>query len=220
MRVLFVQGAHAVLLRPACWERHGLKPWIEAAAKRLHRVKLVVQDQHLGPTVFYLECGRTIPAIYDTLFKSSAQTMLTRGRSQAPRREDHTPRSLYELPAVFVDTTSLSFYGEVGRPRVHDDSMLTLVSGSRSSSNLRTSRRHRQPTNAPAVVAKTALATAGAIGGSPGSPTPPGGLSGGNHVHVYRRHLSHRQQGIIAKLSCTILPSRIVTSPLSAAVRP
>jgi len=42
LRVLFVQGAHAVLLRPACWERHGLKPWIEAAAKRLHRIKLII----------------------------------------------------------------------------------------------------------------------------------------------------------------------------------
>lgn len=42
LRVLFVQGAHAVLLRPACWERHGLKHWIEAAAKRLHRIKLVI----------------------------------------------------------------------------------------------------------------------------------------------------------------------------------
>jgi transposase len=42
LRVLFVQGAHAVLMRPACWERHGLKHWIEAAAKRLHPIKLVI----------------------------------------------------------------------------------------------------------------------------------------------------------------------------------
>jgi transposase len=42
LRVLFVQGAHAVLMRPACWERYGLKHWIEAAAKRLHRIKLVI----------------------------------------------------------------------------------------------------------------------------------------------------------------------------------
>jgi transposase len=36
LRSLFVQAARVVLLRPASWERYGLKPWIEAAAKRLH----------------------------------------------------------------------------------------------------------------------------------------------------------------------------------------
>ena len=25
-----------MLIRPKSWERHGLKPWIEAAKKRLH----------------------------------------------------------------------------------------------------------------------------------------------------------------------------------------
>jgi Transposase IS116/IS110/IS902 family len=36
LRVLFVQPAWAVLLKPKSWERYGLKPWIEAAKKRLH----------------------------------------------------------------------------------------------------------------------------------------------------------------------------------------
>jgi transposase len=36
LRVLFVQAAWVVLIRPKSWERHGLKPWIEAAKKRLH----------------------------------------------------------------------------------------------------------------------------------------------------------------------------------------
>jgi transposase len=36
LRTLFVQAARVVLLRPRLWERCGLKPWIEAAAKRLH----------------------------------------------------------------------------------------------------------------------------------------------------------------------------------------
>jgi transposase len=36
LRVLFVQGAWVVLMRPQSWERYGLKPWIEAAKKRLH----------------------------------------------------------------------------------------------------------------------------------------------------------------------------------------
>ena len=36
LRVLFVQAAWVVLIKPKLWERHGLKPWIEAARKRLH----------------------------------------------------------------------------------------------------------------------------------------------------------------------------------------
>ena len=36
LRVLFVQAAWVVLIKPKSWERHGLKPWIAAAKKRLH----------------------------------------------------------------------------------------------------------------------------------------------------------------------------------------
>ena len=36
LRVLFVQAAWVVLIKPKSWERYGLKPWIEAARKRLH----------------------------------------------------------------------------------------------------------------------------------------------------------------------------------------
>jgi len=36
LRVLFVQAAWVVLIKPKSWERHGLKPWLEAAKKRLH----------------------------------------------------------------------------------------------------------------------------------------------------------------------------------------
>ena len=35
LRVLFVQAAWVELIKPKSWERHGLKPWIEAAKKRL-----------------------------------------------------------------------------------------------------------------------------------------------------------------------------------------
>jgi transposase len=42
LRVLFVQAAWVVLIRPKSWERHGLKPWIEAARKRLHRNVLAI----------------------------------------------------------------------------------------------------------------------------------------------------------------------------------
>jgi len=33
--VLFVQAAWVVLIKPKSWQRHGLKPWLEAAKKRL-----------------------------------------------------------------------------------------------------------------------------------------------------------------------------------------
>jgi transposase len=42
LRVLFVQAAWVVLIKPKIWERYGLKPWIEAAKKRLHHNVLAV----------------------------------------------------------------------------------------------------------------------------------------------------------------------------------
>ena len=42
LRVLFVQAAWVVLIKPQSWERHGLKPWIEAAKKRLHHNVLAI----------------------------------------------------------------------------------------------------------------------------------------------------------------------------------
>jgi len=42
LRVLFVQAAWVVLIKPQSWERHGLKSWIEAAKKRLHRNALAI----------------------------------------------------------------------------------------------------------------------------------------------------------------------------------
>src|SRR6188472_864485 len=42
LRVLFVQAAWVVLIRPKSWERHGLKAWIEAAKKRLHHNVLAI----------------------------------------------------------------------------------------------------------------------------------------------------------------------------------
>jgi transposase len=42
LRVLFVQTAWVVLIKPKSWERHGLKSWIEAAKKRLHRNVLAI----------------------------------------------------------------------------------------------------------------------------------------------------------------------------------
>ena len=42
LRVLFVQAAWVVLIRSKNWERYGLKPWIEAAKKRLHHNVLAI----------------------------------------------------------------------------------------------------------------------------------------------------------------------------------
>ena len=42
LRVLFVQAAWVVLVKPQMWERYGLKDWIEAARKRLHRNVLAI----------------------------------------------------------------------------------------------------------------------------------------------------------------------------------
>jgi transposase len=42
LRVLFVQAARVVLIQPKSWERYGLKQWIEAARKRLHRNVLAI----------------------------------------------------------------------------------------------------------------------------------------------------------------------------------
>jgi transposase len=42
LRVLFVQAAWVVLIRSKSWERYGLKAWIEAAKKRLHRNVLAI----------------------------------------------------------------------------------------------------------------------------------------------------------------------------------
>jgi transposase len=48
LRMLFVQAARAVLLRPQSWKKHGLKSWIEAAARRLNRFKLAIALARLG----------------------------------------------------------------------------------------------------------------------------------------------------------------------------
>ena len=42
LRVLFVQAAWVVLIKPKIWEHHGLKSWIEAAKKRLHHNVLAI----------------------------------------------------------------------------------------------------------------------------------------------------------------------------------
>src|SRR5438876_12186860 len=42
LRALFVQSAWVVLIRIKDWDRYGLKTWIDAAKKRLHRNVLAI----------------------------------------------------------------------------------------------------------------------------------------------------------------------------------
>jgi transposase len=42
LRMLFIQGARAILLHPTSWAKHSFGPWLTAAARRLHRNVLVV----------------------------------------------------------------------------------------------------------------------------------------------------------------------------------
>jgi len=42
LRVLFVQGARAILLRQKSWAKHSFGSWLTAAARRLHRNVLTV----------------------------------------------------------------------------------------------------------------------------------------------------------------------------------
>ena len=42
LRMLFIQGARAVLLHPTSWAKHSFGPWLTAAARRLHHNVLTV----------------------------------------------------------------------------------------------------------------------------------------------------------------------------------
>jgi transposase len=69
LRVLFVQAAWVVLIKPQSWDRHGLKPWLEAAKKRLHHNVLAIARSaaitlgfHTVDQIFPCSCS-SIPAI-------------------------------------------------------------------------------------------------------------------------------------------------------------
>ena len=42
LRMLFVQGARAILLRPKSWAKQSFGPWLTTAARRLHRNILTI----------------------------------------------------------------------------------------------------------------------------------------------------------------------------------
>ena len=49
-----------MLIKPKIWERHGLKPWIEAAKKRLHHNVLAIalaKELRASPGTFWLMAG-------------------------------------------------------------------------------------------------------------------------------------------------------------------
>jgi len=51
LRVLFVQAAWVVLIKPNSSQRHGLKPWLEAAKKRLHHNVLAIALANSSPAL-------------------------------------------------------------------------------------------------------------------------------------------------------------------------
>ena len=61
LRVLFVQAAWVVLIKPKSWDRHGLKPWLEAAKKRLHHNVLAIALANKRARIV-LAHGRTFEA--------------------------------------------------------------------------------------------------------------------------------------------------------------
>jgi transposase len=65
LRVLFVQAAWVVLIKPKSWHRHGLKPWLEAAKKRLHHNVLAIALANKLARIAWsvLAHGRTFEAI-------------------------------------------------------------------------------------------------------------------------------------------------------------
>jgi transposase len=64
LRVLFVQAAWVVLVKPTSWERHGLKAWIESAKKRLHHNVLAIALANKLARIAWsvLACGRAFEA--------------------------------------------------------------------------------------------------------------------------------------------------------------
>ena len=98
LRVLFVQAAWVVLIKPQSWERHGLRQWIEAAKKRLHRNVLAIALANKLARIAWsvLARGRTFearPAWHKPLSLREELTVTCRGL-----REDET-RWRFGLPA-------------------------------------------------------------------------------------------------------------------------
>ena len=74
LRVLFVQAAWAVLIKPKSWERHGFKSWLETARKRLHYNVLAIALANKLARIAWsiLAHGRTFEA--SKIDEATAQT--------------------------------------------------------------------------------------------------------------------------------------------------
>src|SRR5215813_2800734 len=81
LRALFVQAAWVVLIKPKSWERYGLKPWIEAAKRRLHHNVLAIALANKLARIAWsvLARGRGFEA---RLIASAAQPVLSRRNEQ------------------------------------------------------------------------------------------------------------------------------------------
>jgi transposase len=64
LRVLFVQAAWVVLIKPKSWERHGFKSWIEATRKRLHHNVLALVNKLARIAWSVLARGRGFEATF------------------------------------------------------------------------------------------------------------------------------------------------------------
>ena len=66
LRVLFVQAAWVVLIKPQTWERYGLKQWITAAKSRLHPNVLANKLARIAWAVLSKDCDSKCEKIDET----------------------------------------------------------------------------------------------------------------------------------------------------------
>ena len=75
LRVLFVQAAWVVLIKPKSWERYGLKSWIEAAKRRLHHNVLAVTPANKLARIAWSVLARGRDFEMTTVAHATAQTV-------------------------------------------------------------------------------------------------------------------------------------------------
>ena len=80
-----------VLIRPQSWERHGLKPWIEAAKTRLHHNVLAIALANKLARIAWavLNKGRNFECARTNVMapRSACAWHRARGRQDAMRRQ-------------------------------------------------------------------------------------------------------------------------------------
>jgi hypothetical protein len=86
LRVLFVQAAWVVLIKPKSWDRHGLKPWLETAKKRLHHNVLAIALAN--------KLARMLGASWLTVEHSRRASC--KSRDQSPSRRNILPAEVCE----------------------------------------------------------------------------------------------------------------------------